>query len=84
MKPGDEWRILRIGLVLNFLALIVRVTIPDYPYDYDLWYSLCIDPNGYWHELFYIVVGMVLAVEWAFRLEERQLRITRKRKLKGA
>jgi hypothetical protein len=40
-----------------WLFLVAYVTIPDYPYGVPLWQSLCLDANGYWHEVFYISVG---------------------------
>ena len=83
MKPGDEWRILRFALFLECLALLVYVSIPDYPYNQTLYMALVQDVNGWLHECFYIVVGFAVAIEWTFRVEERQLRITRKRKLRG-
>ena len=46
------------SIVLAFGVMIsLYVAIPDYPYGVPLWQSLCLDANGFWHELFYI---------WAF------------------
>jgi len=43
------------SIVLAFGVIIsLYVAIPDYPYGVPLWNSLCLDPNGFWHELFYI------------------------------
>lgn len=81
MTPRSEWQIARIAIVALFVSIIVRVSIPDYPYDWPLWYSLCMDPNGYWHEAFYIVVGLLALLDltywWEERLERRRTRCRR-------
>ena len=84
MRAGDEWRILRYGLMLECIALLVYVSIPDYPYAQTLYMALVQDNGGWLHECFYIIVGFAVFIEWTFRVEERQVRISRKRKLKGA
>lgn len=38
------------------LFLAVYIAIPDYPYQWKLWYSLPMDPNGFWHELWYVEI----------------------------
>ena len=50
----NAWTFLRSCLALCWLTTTIYVSIPDYPRDYPLWWSLCMDPNGYWHEVFYI------------------------------
>ena len=40
-----------------YAGILVVVTVPDYPRTIPLWQSLTTDPNGYWHEAFYITVG---------------------------
>jgi hypothetical protein len=53
-----NWWALTIAVWTAFFSLIVIVvTIPDYPRTGKLWYNLCMDPNGYFHELFYVTVG---------------------------
>ena len=43
------------SIVLAFGAIVsLYVAVPDYPYGVPLWQSLCLDANGFWHELFYI------------------------------
>lgn len=84
MRPGDEWRVLRMGTVLFGFVETVYVSIPDYGYQYSLLENLYLDPAGWLHEIFAIWIGVGLFVEWTFRAEERQLRIgwIRKRRLK--
>ena len=42
-----------------YLSLVVIVTIPDFPRTGHLWYNLCFDPNGYFHELWYLTIGFL-------------------------
>ena len=49
-------------MIAAWLFLVAYVTIPDYPYGVPLWQSLCLDANGYWHEVFYISVGAAALV----------------------
>jgi len=43
------------SIVLAFGVIVsLYVAVPDYPYGVPLWQSLCLDANGFWHELFYI------------------------------
>ncbi len=58
-KVGWEWTFLRCCLAISWLTTTVYVAIPDYPYDYKLWYWLCMDPNGFLHEAFYIAAFFV-------------------------
>lgn len=83
MKPGDEWRILRWGIVLNFIGAMIWAGAADYPDGLMIWQL--VGPEGaYWlWEMMILFVGMVLAVEWTFRVEERQIRVTRKRRLRA-
>ena len=40
-----------------YLSLVAIVTVPDFPRTGHLWYNLCMDPNGYFHELWYLTIG---------------------------
>ena len=84
MKPGDEWRILRMVLVWGLFTQLLYVTLADYNYDEVLWKVLVYDANGWLHECAYIVALFGFFIWSTFKCEEWQLRITRKRKLKGA
>jgi len=65
------WRIGRsIGAAL-FLASGVIITIADYPYHLPLWHWLCLDPNGYLHEMFYLFVGFSAFVWWTMYFEKK-------------
>ena len=68
----EVWSTVRFGIAVLFAGIIVAVTIPDYPYAYKLWYSLCIDPNGYWHEVFYICVGLFVLLDLTYWWEHRR------------
>jgi len=50
------------------------------PLRYSLVDSLTRDPNGYWHELFYILVGWGVSIDLTYRWEktEKVYRIRRK------
>ena len=49
--------------VLAFGVIVsLYVAVPDYPYGVPLWNSLCLDPNGFWHEVFYIWTFVAAAV----------------------
>ena len=67
------WSVLRWGAGLWFVLQAVYVTIPDYPYGYRLWYWLTCDPNGYLHEMFYLVTFYVVFLWVTFELEHRAL-----------
>jgi len=69
------WTFLRVAFAIAWLGLTVRIAIPDYPYDSPLWYSLCMDPNGFWHEAFYVFVGFVCLITLTYFWEERSERI---------
>lgn len=58
----SSWDFLRICLGLSWLTTTIYVAIPDYPYDYKLWYSICMDPNGFWHEAFYIATMFIATI----------------------
>ena len=58
----NGYRILRWTLLGCYMAIILRVSVPDYPYGVPLWESLTMDPNGYWHEVFYITGGFLAFV----------------------
>ena len=45
---------LRSVIAAVWVFMIVRVTIPDYGYDYTLFENLAYDPVGWLHECFYI------------------------------
>ena len=53
---------LRTAFVVLGAFLTLYVSIPDYPYGVPLWQSLCLDANGYWHEVFYIWTFTLSAV----------------------
>lgn len=78
LRAGDEWRLLRTAVVAWWAFITVYITIPDYPYDWPLWYSVCMDPNGYWHEVFYIFVGFLVLGWVTFTAEERQKLLSRR------
>ena len=77
MNPWSAIRWLLTGL---FASIVIIVTLPDYPYGIPLWSSLTLDPNGYWHELFYILVGWGVSIDLTYRWEktEKVYRIRRK------
>ena len=79
VRPGFEWRFLRMAIVLLTASTLLYVSVPDYPYDQPLFMALVLDSTGWLHECFYILVGGALLVEWTFRCEERQSRPVRRR-----
>ena len=84
MRAGDEWRILRITLVLALFVQLVYITLADYNRNEVLWKVLVYDANGWLHECAYVVALFGFFIWATFRLETMQLRVTRLRKLKGA
>ena len=68
----EVWNTVRFGIAFLFAGIITAVTIPDYPYDWPLWESLCFDPNGYWHEVFYICVGLFVLLDLTYWWEHRR------------
>lgn len=82
MKPGDEWRFLRMVLVLGLFVQLVYITLADYNYNEVLWKVLVYDANGWLHECAYVVALFGFFIWATFKAEERQIGITRKRKLK--
>lgn len=56
---------------LWFVLQAIYVTIPDYPYDYRLWYWLTYDPNGYLHEMFYLAMFYLAFLFVSYELEKR-------------
>jgi hypothetical protein len=57
MKKVTVWSAIGSLWTVFYLCLVVIVTIPDFPRTGPLWYNLCLDPNGYFHELWYLTVG---------------------------
>ena len=89
LRAGDEWRILRMAVVAWWAFIIVYVSIPDYGYDYSLFYNLGYDPVGWLHELAYITalsigLGWICckAEEWQLKLTERRWKLGKRRVLK--
>ena len=71
-----------MSIVIEYLVLLVYVTIADYDYNEVLWKVLIYDACGWLHECAYITALFIGFVWLTFRAEEWQLRITRKRRLK--
>ena len=84
MKPGDEWRILRIVLVFGLFVQLVYITIADYNYDERLWVVLGYDHNGWLHECAYVVALFGFFIWTTFKCEEWQIRISRRRRLRSS
>lgn len=74
MRCLNQWSALRWLLAGSWLFTTIRVAIPDYPYDWPLWYSLTMDPNGFWHEAFYIAVGFLVMIDITYHWEMRKKR----------
>ena len=64
MKKLTVWSVIGSVWTAWYLFLLVYVTIPDYPYDWPLWESLTMDPNGYWHEVWYLTIGWLAGMAW--------------------
>lgn len=62
MKKVTLWSVIGSLWTAAFLFLMIYVAIPDYPYGVPLWESICLDPNGFWHELYYLAVGWGLGM----------------------
>ena len=70
------WFWLRLFLIISWLLTTIRVTIPDYGYQYSLFENLAFDPTGWLHEVFYITVffGCALAITYFWQYIDTQRR----------
>ena len=58
-KQAMTWMYLRWGIAFGWFLTLLRVSIPDYGYQYSLFENLGYDPTGWLHECFYITVFFV-------------------------
>lgn len=79
MKPGDEWRFLRMVLVFGLFVQLVYITLADYDYDEVLWKVLVYDKGGWLHECAYVVALFGFFIWATFKAEEWQMGISRRR-----
>ena len=68
--PVRPWTFLRAVLAIAWLVTTVRISVPDYPYEWPIWYWYAYDPNGYLHEVWYMsgvfVCLITLTYFWQF------------------
>ena len=73
------WTYCRWLIASAWLATLVRVSIPDYGYQYSLFVNLGYDPTGWLHECFYISVFFVclitLTYYWQSLGRDRDVRV---------
>ena len=77
MRAGWEWTFLRCCLASAWLTTVLWISIPDYPYQWPIWYWFAYDPNGYLHEIWYasgVFVGLItLTYFWQPILDARAI-----------
>ena len=67
----NQWQLLRWLWTALFCVLVVRVTIPDYPWGTPLWKAFYWDQSGYFHELYTIILGWGLGMWYIDRRQDR-------------
>ena len=59
-KVLSRWLLIGVAWTVLWLCIGIYVTIPDAPWNYNLWWGLMLDPTCYYHELA-VVLGVYLA-----------------------
>lgn len=79
--PVIAWTHLRWLIALSWFLTLLRVSIPDYGYQYSLFTNLGYDPTGWLHECFYITVFFLCLITLTYYWEGfdrvRYLRVVR-------
>ena len=68
-KNVISWTYLRWLIASAWFLTLLRVSIPDYGYQYSLFTNLAYDPTGWLHECFYITVFFVCLITLTYYWE---------------
>jgi len=71
----NAWQLIRWLLVACWLAVEIRIFVPDYPFGVPLWKVLIWDSNGWLHEAFYVAVGFLVLIDITYHWQRKNERV---------
>jgi len=71
----NPWLLIRWGLVVCWSFGLIILTILDYGREYSLWQNVTLDPVGWWHEIAFWTLGMIVALDLTYYWEKKSRKV---------